>query len=239
MTVDVGKETLRRIAGMARFNRWLADLVLPHVGARAVEVGSGTGTFTDVLRQGRSALLCLELDDGHVQALRRRYRGDETVRVVRADAADPGWTHHEREAWDSVVCLNVLEHIPDDVAALRNMRAVIRPEGRLVLYVPALPALYGSLDRNLDHYRRYQRGALLSLLRKIGFRCVLVRYVNLFGIIGWFLNSRILGRTILPAGQLQLYDRLANLFRVVEEAIGPPIGQSLLLVMSKDACAEL
>ncbi len=228
---EVGKETLRRIAAMRRFNCWLADLVRPFLGPLTVEVGCGSGTLTRLLLPERVAMLCLDCDRGHIAAM-REYR-DARIRAVEGDAADVSWTVGEEGKWDSAVCVNVLEHVADDAAALRNIHSVLSPGGRLVLYVPALPSLYGSLDEHLGHWRRYSRAALVTATSQLGFTAVVARYVNLFGILGWFLNGRVLGRSILPTGQLRLYDRLADVFRLIEDITGPPVGLSLLLVLAK------
>ena len=102
----------------------------------------------------------------------------------------------------------------------------------MVLLVPAVRALYGSLDRALDHYRRYSRDELLQKLRAAGFEIETSRFFNLLGVLGWYVNSRILNRTTFPPLQLALYDRLVPLFRL-ETRFRLPIGMSLIAVARK------
>jgi len=236
MLSTVGAETLRRIATMPRFNRWLAELMGRYVAdKRVVEVGCGIGTLTELLAPSARAVLCLDLDPAYVELVRSQYERDAKVRVIQADAADTSWVAPEVGRWDVVVCCNVLEHIADDRQALATMNSALVAGGHLILYVPALPWLYGSLDLHLGHYRRYDRSRLVAQLREAGFDVIESRWVNLFGIAGWFLNGKILRRTVLPARQLRVYDRFCRVFRALEEPIGPPIGQSLFVVSVKRA----
>src|SRR5438309_788954 len=117
------------------------------------------------------------------------------------------------ERLDTIICLNVVEHIPDDVGSLAAMRALLQPAGRLVLLVPALPRIYGALDEALGHVRRYTPRELREKYDRVGFRVAHLEYFNLFGIPGWWFAGRILRRRIIPAGSLGLYDALVPLFR--------------------------
>jgi len=121
----------------------------------------------------------------------------------------------------------------DDDLAIENMFEILQHKGRLILFVPALRMLYGTLDMGLDHYRRYSRGELSKQLEGKGFIIEKDVYMNFFGMFGWFLNGKILRRNILPTDQLLLYNRLMPLFRFFEKITGPPIGQSLLFIAKK------
>ena len=133
------------------------------------------------------------------------------------------------ERFDTIVCLNVLEHIEDDVTSLRSMRALLQPGGRLVLLVPALPALYGTLDEALGHFRRYRPAELAAKFTDAGFRLAHVEYFNLAGVLGWWLIGRVLRRRLIPRCALKWYDALVPLFRL--ETLMPwRIGQSLIAI---------
>jgi len=135
--------------------------------------------------------------------------------------------------FDTTILLNVLEHIPDDARALACIHRLLAPGGRLLLLVPAERYLYGTLDRALGHYRRYQPGPLRELVVGNGFEIESFRYMNLPGILGWFLNGRVLRRELLPRPQLALFNVLAPLFERCEAAIPPPRGQSLVAICRK------
>jgi len=137
-------------------------------------------------------------------------------------------------AVDTVVCLNVLEHIEQDTATLSDLFYVLRPGGRIVLIVPALQALYGSLDEHLHHVRRYEKAELEEKVRNAGFVLEDVRFLNRPGIVGWWVNGRLLRRRVLPAGQLAAFKLLLPLLKR-EEANPPSIGMSLLAIGRKPA----
>ena len=219
---DTGPETLRRISRMCAFNAWVMDLVRPHLHGRVFEIGCGQGNITELLLgEAVSALVALDVSPDHVEHVRRRWQHLPHFQGVCADVLD---------AADTVICLNVLEHIEEDVAALAAMRQLLAEGGRLVLLVPALRGLYGSLDVGLGHHRRYTGEELRAKTTEAGLRLLECRYFGLAGVLGWFVNSRVLRRPILPARQLLLYDRLVPLLRVIERLTGSPVGQSLFCV---------
>jgi SAM-dependent methyltransferase len=137
-----------------------------------------------------------------------------------------------RERVDTIVCLNVLEHIEEDAATLEDFASVLEPGGRLVLLVPAMPALYGSLDIHLNHFRRYDRAPLGELVTRAGFDVQTLRYLNRPGVFGWWLNSRVLKRRVLPRGQLAAFRWIQPLLRL-EETSDPSFGMSLLVLATR------
>ncbi len=148
---------------------------------------------------------------------------------------DPLPPIREGATLDSIVCLNVLEHIEDDAGALANARQILAPSGgRLVLLVPAHPGLYGPLDRKVGHLRRYTRAGLERALRAAGFRVETLRWFNASGMPGWWLNSRLLGRDRLPAIQVSAFDVISRIALPLERWIGPPTGLSLFAVATPD-----
>jgi SAM-dependent methyltransferase len=227
----VGTHTLERIAQMDRFNAWMAENIRPHVGNRILEVGAGIGNMTQHFLD-REYVLATDSDDQLLLALQERLGARSNLRTRRLDLLEnPDAITSER--FDTIVCLNVLEHIEDDRKALRNMFHILEPGGKLVLLVPAFQWLFGSMDVGLGHYRRYTRKELREKFIATGFDIVSVRWMNMFGMIGWFLNGRLRKVEALPEGQLRAYDRFVPFFRLVERLTGPPIGQSIIVVGKK------
>ena len=225
---DAGYTTLRRVDTLHRYNRFLWDLMRPFIGRRILEVGAGTGLLTRFLAR-REHVLATELDPEYVELLRRTFADEPNVAIRPLDLgrlADDGIPRH---AFDTVVCSNVLEHIEDDAGALAAMRDVLEPGGRVVLIVPALRALYGSIDRAIDHYRRYSRAELTGKLERAGLTVEHISYFNMLGVPGWFLNARVLQRRSVPGVQARINDLLVPWLRL-ERRFGPPVGMSLLAV---------
>jgi glycosyltransferase involved in cell wall biosynthesis len=225
---DEGYHTLRRVDALRRYTAFLWELMQPYVGRRVLEVGAGTGAMTRHLAT-RAHVTATDLDPQYLTFLARAFADFPNVSVRRLDLTQLADDGIPPGSFDTVVCANVLEHIADDGAALRAIRDVLAPGGRLVLVVPALRALYGTIDRAIGHHRRYGRRELVGKLAAAGLVVEHVRALNLLGVPGWFLNARVLRRRTVPGIQARLNDRLVPLLRL-EQRLRVPIGMSLLAV---------
>ncbi|MGH9114901.1 MAG: class I SAM-dependent methyltransferase, partial [Acidimicrobiales bacterium] len=222
--------TLESLDGADRYAAWIFELIRPHLGPSILEVGAGHGTFTGNLSEGRR-VLATDLSERCVAVLRERFAGDPDVEVrlgdlSACDGAGP---------FDTAVLVNVLEHIDDDRGALDQLRSLLRPgSGRLVLWVPALAALYSGFDRRIGHHRRYDTAGLRRLLDAAGFDVVEVRYVNVLGAIAWWVFAVRMGRNPTGKGPVRLFDRFGvPVARRLESRFRPPFGQSLFAVASR------
>lgn len=215
------------MAGARNYHRWIASRFRPALGARVVEVGAGIGTFSALLRAepGVRELTLVEPASNNAARLRQRFAGDGGVRVHHGDLASlPAGARAE-----TIVLVNVLEHVEDDARLLREARSRLAPGGALALFVPALPVLFGTMDEAFEHHRRYTRGGLTDLLRGAGFAAPRVRYVNLPGIVPWFVAGRVLRSRGLDARAVSLYDRwVVPWLFALEDRLPPPLGQNLL-----------
>jgi SAM-dependent methyltransferase len=230
-----GYNTLARMEGGApNYNRWIGQRFEPYLGRRVLEVGAGIGTITAQIEAGREKVIALEVDKFYVDRLKNRFRHKPHVQPYLADVALADWERLKKERLDSIVLSNVLEHIPDDGDAVRRFRQILEAggaDGRLVILVPAIPALFGSLDEAVGHHRRYTPQALRSVLEDNGFAVEKLEWMNVVGIPGWFLNGRVFKRRAMPPLQLRLYDQVAPLLAQAESMIPRlPIGMSLFAV---------
>ena len=192
-----------------------------------LEIGSGIGNLSSFLID-RERLVLSDTREEYLDRLRKRFAQHPNVAVERLYLPNEhGALAGQR--FDTIICLNVLEHVEDDRGSLQAIRAMLLPQGRLVLLVPALPALYGTMDRALGHHRRYRRRALAELLRATGYTVAHIEYFNLAGVPGWWFAGRVLRRPMIPAGSLKLYDALVPLFRL-ERLLPWRLGQSLVAI---------
>jgi SAM-dependent methyltransferase len=226
-------ETLRRLEQAPNYNAWLLERSKPYLGRRILDIGAGTGTFTEALSKDCDHIVALEPDPVMFELLRERFAASPNVTLSKSDAAGLASASFE-ESFDSIICFNVLEHIADDREALDVFLARLRPGGCLLLLVPAHPTLYGSMDETVGHERRYRRAPLRKLLEEVGFRPEVIRYVNPIGAVGWFVSARILRSEYIPRGPLRLYDRLIPLFRALDR-IDLGFGLSLWAVARRGA----
>src|SRR5256885_3327650 len=224
---QVGAATLERMAAAPRYNRWMFDRLRPWVGRRVLEIGAGIGNMSAFLVD-RERVVLTDTEPYYLGRLRERFAGRSHVSVteLRLPAVNRGLV---AERLDTVVCLNVLEHIEDDRASLRAMHRLLQPGGRLVLLVPSLRALYGTLDEALGHFRRYVPDELSAKLGATGFHLRHLEYFHLAGVPGWWLAGRVLRRRLIPTGALRWYEALVPLFRL-ERLLPWRIGQSLIAI---------
>lgn len=235
---DVGAVTLRRMARLAPYNAWLDARFRSFLGDRVLEVGSGVGNQTRYFLD-KERVIASDIEPHYVRELDAKFDHHPNVRVASfrfpLDAASRDELRRERI--DTIVCLNVLEHIEHDSASLEDFASVLKPGGRLVLLVPAMPALYGSLDIHLNHFRRYDREPLRDLVTGAGFDVQTIRYLNCPGVLGWWLNSRVLRRRVLPRGQLAVFRWIQPLL-ALEEKRDPSFGMSLLVLATRHPMDE-
>jgi SAM-dependent methyltransferase len=212
--------------------RWIADLLIPHLGESALEVGSGHGSVTQYLAPGRR-FLATDVSDACLSVLRARFAESPNVEVRRMDLREVDID----ETFDSTIIINLLEHIHDDAGALRALRDRLNPGGSCLIYVPALNWLYGPFDRDVGHYRRYSKRRLSAVVREAGLRPMTLRYVNMLAIPAWALfSSKWLDRDDAKqvGRSLEFWDRLGvPLTRAIERRVPPPMGLNLFCVARK------
>jgi SAM-dependent methyltransferase len=225
---------LEIMAQANNYRNWMYRRIAPFIGQRILEVGAGIGNFTELLLD-RELVVATDKYQLCVDYLHRRLGDNLKVVPALLDLAEPDEAL-ARYGFDTVICMNVLEHIEDDLRALAYMRSVLAPGGRVILLVPAFQFLYGTVDRAIEHYRRYTRKDLLPKLRAGGFEVERAFYMNVIGMAGWFWNNRVRKIKEENAAQIGLFDRfIAPWAERVERAVPPPFGLSLIAIGRKDA----
>src|SRR5262245_52125893 len=224
--------TLNQLAKLDRYNHWLYEGISHALGRRVLEVGSGTGNITQFLCAEGREVTATDVVPSYCNELKRLFDGNPKVRVEKLDLTAKAPDAFVADPFDSVVCLNVLEHIEDDLFALAQMRDSLAQGGKLALLVPAHRFLYGAFDRAVGHFRRYERRELAGKLEKIGFVVLEMKFFNLAAALPWLINGRLLKRDYIPAGQANLANLLVPLLKL-ERFIGPPCGLSLIAIAQK------
>ena len=223
---EIGGRTLEVFMRTPRLNLWLYSKLAPVVRGDVLEIGSGIGNLSRLILKDASTAVLTERQPPYLNALRETFGDDPRVTVAPYDLdGDPSPLIAAR-LYDTIVAVNVIEHIRDDAALVRRLTTLLKPGGNLALYVPGCPSAYGSLDRALGHYRRYTRRSLSELLAAAGLVVSPPKYMNLLGLFGWAINGRLLGRDRLSQRQIAAFERLMPLLSL-EDRIRLPLGLGL------------
>lgn len=224
-------EDQERMSGAKNYFAWQNRIISRELGGRVLEVGCGIGNFTETILD-RQAIMAIDVDPNCVARLRNRFGDCANLQTNLCDVSTDDFLELRKFRPDTCVMLNVLEHIEHDRSALGRMASVLEPGGVIVLLVPAFSFLYGPIDRNLGHHRRYTPRSLRELAQSLDLRLVRMRFMNFAGFFAWWVNARVLKLEAQSPRQIGIFDRwLAPAISGVEELVHLPFGQSLLAVL--------
>lgn len=219
--------TLDSLDGARNYAEWIFELIEPHLGCEVLEVGAGHGTFTEMLARKTKRVVACDISERCAGRLRERFSRDEHVEVLHG-SIDSAATHGP---FDSVVLINVLEHIEDDDGALRDARSLLTRGGQIVLWVPAFSFLYSDFDRRIGHHRRYDKTGLRRQLADAGYEAAAVSYFNAVGAVAWLVVARFLRRTPTDSVPVRVFDKyFVPVLKRLERRWRPPFGQSMLAI---------
>lgn len=219
---DRGARILDSLAQTPRFNRWLADTVQPYVGTRVLEIGAGIGNLSQFLAARRKSYTASDIDEEHMARLRVRFAHRPNLTLVKCDLSAPADFTPIAASADTVICLNVLEHIEDDMTGLRNIYSALLPGGTAIVLVPQDQRVYGTLDEVLGHFRRYSEAELRKKMETAGFEVDRVLHFNRVTRPGWWFNGQVLKRRHFSRFQLWWFDRLVWLWRGLDRVLPWP-----------------
>lgn len=216
------------------YNHWIYDNIQDYIGDNILEVGAGIGNITDFIIF-KNKLTVIDINQDYIDYLKAKYyfRDKSSFNALKVDIQNIKSSPLTAEKFDTIICLNILEHLENDRGAVENMSSLLEQGGRLIILVPALKALYGSMDISFEHLRRYNKKELISLIQEQNLKMVKLHYLNILGLLGWFFNGRLLKKKELPEKQTKLFDKLVPFLGFAEKIIKPPLGQSLILIARK------
>jgi SAM-dependent methyltransferase len=224
---ELQSETLEDLSSAVRYHNWLRALARPYLGDDPLEIGSGLGDYAQsYIEDGVPRVTVTEADLGRLRRLEARFAGRPEVPVRRLDLSDAADGHYS-----CVFAFNVLEHIPDHVAALQHAARLVRPGGAVVMFVPAFPVAMSRFDRRVGHVRRYTKRTLREAFLAARLHVEVLHYVNAPGLPAWILGMRLLRGTPRDGLLLRIWDSLVvRAARAVESRRHPPFGQSVFAV---------
>jgi SAM-dependent methyltransferase len=224
------------LPGAKKYFQWIVSEIEPYLGTHILDIGSGYGIHLEYILPHHPRVTSIDLSFESVETLRKKFHADPRFEVRQADfeqASDLEWLVNRN--FDTIICFNVLEHLQDDIMALKRMHEILRRQkGTALLMVPAHQWLYGSMDRQAGHFRRYALTSLGSKLRQTGFEIVQLYHFNTFGVLPWFVNNRILTKELDGSGvglQIKIFNAcIVPIMRRMEARIKFPVGQSIIAV---------
>jgi SAM-dependent methyltransferase len=194
----------------------MADTIRPYVGERVLEIGSGIGNLTRALLPRRKRYVATDIDSEHLARLATRFQHRPNLLIRYCDLARPSDFAEFPDSMDTVICLNVLEHVENDMLGLQNILSVLKPGGRAIILVPHGQEIFGTLDVALGHYQRYSHAELKTKMEQAGFRVDRILDFNRISRPPWYVSGRILKRTTLGTGQMKIFDRFVWLWRMLD-----------------------
>jgi SAM-dependent methyltransferase len=237
---------LESLAAARNYQLWLKDSVLPYLGSRILELGSGIGNLSQHLPK-RERLILSDIDPALLTLLRAKIPEVDPVSILQFSPDESIALRLTNERIDTVVSFNVMEHVPDDRALLRDLLEMLRKSPtsgpkRLVSLVPAHQWAFGEIDRRFGHYRRYSSHSFATCLAdaggKVNGATYYSRYLNLPGLMGWWLNGRIRKKSEIGQGSMRVFEALCPVIRPLDDflhkALNFPAGNSLLTVYRVD-----
>lgn len=228
---DSAHEALKIFALTPNYNSWIFSAFRDYLAGKTVlEVGCGIGNLSRYFAGVSARFLALDTSEAFLGHLKLDQPG---VEVHHLDISDEKSLALASAGVEAVVSANVLEHVKEDEKALANIRAILKPGGRLLLFVPAMSAIYGTLDEAVSHCRRYDAPELRAKAEAAGFEVEKLYFSNFIGVFGWYLNGRVLKKRNFPILQPLLFDKLVPLIAALERVFPPPFGMNLIMVARK------
>lgn len=231
---EIGIDTLDAISFAPGFNKYMYETIEPFCKGHILEIGAGIGNISEHFVNKGAEISLTDIRDNYVEILESNFK-ESAKEIFNLDIVSPDFDTKFKshfESYDSIFALNVVEHIEDHELAIRNIKKLLRPNGHIIILVPAYQVLYNSFDKALEHFRRYTQTSLTQII-KPEFEIIHRQYFNVFGIAGWIVSGGILKKKTIPRNQMELYDKLIGLSRFLDKLVLNKIGLSVITVGKK------
>ena len=229
---EYGSHTLLELERAQRVNVWIADTLRPYVGDCVLEIGAGIGNLTNQFIP-RELYIASDINPNYLHYLKCYSSGKPYLRVMKIDAGNAEHFCGLENQFDTVVMLNVLEHVPDPQKALKNLWTVLKPGGRAIILVPQHPSLFGTLDEALEHRERYTRTGFKRALTDAGFSIEKMFDFNRVSVPGWWFNGKLLRRKRFSRIQLKALNTMIPILKRVDR-VWPWSGLSIIAIGVKE-----
>lgn len=223
----IGFETLENMNQAKFYNKWTLKKFEKYLKGSILEVGCGIGNFTATLSI-YGDVTAIDID----QNLIKKFTNKNTDIKVGFGDIEKGDYFFPKKTFDTIVCINVLEHIENDEKALENIYKLLKKDGNLIILVPIYNFLYGEIDRSIGHFRRYEPDDLVRRIKNHGYKIISHKKLNFLGAIGWFISGKIMKNTKVTESKIKLFNLISPIL-ILERIIEPPVGTSILIIAQK------
>lgn len=231
-----GWEILDVISEAHKFNEWMYQTIQPYCSGKILEIGSGIGNISKLFIDMNADITLSDIRANYCEVLKMKF--PKVKEVAQLDLTHPHFEKEYKEyidTFDTVFALNVVEHIKEDELALANCFKLLKNGGRVVILVPAYQKLYNKFDEELEHFRRYTRKQLNDVIERNGFQVIHSQYFNFMGIPGWYFSGKLQKHKSIPKDQMQLYNRLVPIFKLIDKMLFNKVGLSAISVGMKES----
>ena len=214
------------------YNNWILESFCPYIRNKVIEVGAGQGNMSVLIAKQCTSLLSIEPDENNYHIICDKLKEDYHAEVCLGFLND---LPKETQKADSIVYINVLEHIEDEIEELTLAKGLLNPDGCICIFVPAMQMLYGAIDKQVGHYRRYSKRYLIDLFEnKLDMKILRIKYFDIVGVIPWYILSCVLKLTGQNSTTVKIYDKLVvPVMSKLEKCLKLPLGKNIYIVASK------
>lgn len=230
-------ENLNEWNKLDRYSKWIYHMYEKYIGKEVLDIGGGVGTAISFYIDKAERVVATELFENQVNIMNKRFENYQYFKAIQADIMKDDFSAYDK--FDTIILINVLEHIEDDRKALANMKKLLKDSGTIIICVPAMPGLYCYMDKNVGHYRRYTKGELRVKAKRAELQVIEDKYMNFMGILPYWIKGKLKRdnggsfSTSIDEGESKLYSIATSILEPIERVIKPPIGISEFIILTK------
>ena len=230
-------ENLNAWNKLDRYSKWIYHMYEKYIGKEVLDIGGGVGTAISFYIDKAERVVATELFENQVNIMNKRFENYQYFKAIQADIMKDDFSAYDK--FDTIILINVLEHIEDDRKALANMKKLLKDSGTIIICVPAMPGLYCYMDKNVGHNRRYTKGELRVKAKRAELQVIEDKYMNFMGILPYWIKGKLKKdnggsfSTSIDEGESKLYSIATSILEPIERVIKPPIGISEFIILTK------
>lgn len=225
------------VAKAENFTEWMYSEIKPYLKGNILEIGSGLGTYSRKVARDfkKSSLWFSDVDLKNIVKLKKTFQNFSNVSVTKLDLNDPDDYAKISGRVDTVLALNVLEHLKDDGSVLNNIYNLLAKNGNLIILIPAHKFLFNCIDASTGHLRRYEKKEILKKIALSRFKIKKIFYFNFLSVFSWYINGTILKKPLISEHAMRFYDKMVPLVRFIEKRVlRQKFGISMIIVLGKN-----